>query len=300
MRKILQKSFPLAVAILIIACASEPKNNNPDWIKNPTRVVDNGYIVYVGSAQEMKPDLAFFKAEGMALEDLANECSVIPKGTRIEDRFSLKNQYTTTAYVKLAVDFPACEQAKNAGDPDSIRRIANVSFTQQLKRYQDLAEGGDFVASNQGVSTTPPDEWPESIAQVPSNSPHASTVQFYVLRQYVVYQKETVILAPPQYFAANSPESQKLIRSLGSTNQQITTLVAQNPILAKPNQAWSQVPNRPLVQRPGNLKPQTVRRYDNPIRPPAQPPRAQAPQRQNGKLGGKKRRKRHLDPDSQN
>ena len=51
----------------------------PAWVTQPTRTVDNGYIVYVGSAEDTGADRAQLKAESAAVEDLANECSLYPK-----------------------------------------------------------------------------------------------------------------------------------------------------------------------------------------------------------------------------
>src|SRR6202042_1536036 len=110
----------------------------------PTRTVDNGYIVYVGAVEDISSERAQFKAEGLALEDLANECSMIPKGTRIEDRYMAKGDHDSTAYVKLALEFQECDQARHAVNPDDIRKVANVAFTDQLKKYQDLEATGEM------------------------------------------------------------------------------------------------------------------------------------------------------------
>jgi hypothetical protein len=107
----------LISTILLTACSSAPKA--PEWTQHPTREVDGGYIVYIGVGEASNPERAQFKAEGQALEDLANECTMIPKGTRIEDRFVEKNDHFSKAYVKLALEFQECEQAsrdwRNAG-----------------------------------------------------------------------------------------------------------------------------------------------------------------------------------------
>src|SRR6185312_16331964 len=124
-----------AIGLLLTSCSSEQKPTAPPWTHGATRVVDNGYIVYVGVGHAPDPDRAQFKAEGQALEDLANECSMIPKGTRFEDRYSEKEEYETTAYVKVALEFQECDTAQRSLDPSEIRKLANVNFTEELKKY---------------------------------------------------------------------------------------------------------------------------------------------------------------------
>lgn len=234
---------------LIVSCSSEPKVAEPNWIHEPTRTVNNGYIVYVGKG-EGSGEKAQFKAEGQALEDLANECSMIPKGTRIEDRFSEKGKYEYTSYVKVAVEFKDCDEMKKATDPTEIKRLGNLAFTQQLKRYQDLAETGEFTASNDGVEI----EAPREISPPPAMAPGMNeNIHFYVVRQYVAYQKEIVVLSPPAAYAPGSPETTLFTRSVTPINTQVQTAEAQNPQLKTQPQAWSQIPDRPKLDRPQAL-----------------------------------------------
>ena len=82
-------SGPAALVLFALGgCATAP--TLPDWTSEPARVVDNGYIVYTGSGLESDPNTAQFVAEGTAIQDLANECSFVPKGARVEDHFVLK------------------------------------------------------------------------------------------------------------------------------------------------------------------------------------------------------------------
>ncbi len=252
-------SFALFLFPLLQSCSStesKPSNNPkpPDWISQPTRLVDNGYIVYVESESGPSSDKATLKAEGLALSDLANECSLIPKGTRIEDRYLEPGKYGPTAFVKLAVEFQDCTAGQKANDADSIRKIANASFTQRLKEYQDYLETGEI--SNQSkeleVDLTQP------VPPLPQQN-SSSQIHFYAVRQYISYQKEYVVLAPATAFAPNSPESLRLGSAIAPANQQLHTLQTVEPQLQEKQIAWSKLPDQPKVQRPSYLKPPATR-----------------------------------------
>ena len=96
------------IFLVVAGCATESSDRPfsvPEWTKAPTRTVDNGYIVYIGSGEDSAKDRASFKAEGAALQDLANECSFVPKGTRLEDRFDKVEGSLHESYAKVAVEF---------------------------------------------------------------------------------------------------------------------------------------------------------------------------------------------------
>lgn len=244
--------YVLLIAVIGIAgCATkDPASDLPAWARQPSRVVDNGYIVYIGTASDHAAERAQFKAEGIALEDLANECSVVPQGARIEDRFVSHGTKDQTAYIKLGVEFAACEDAKKAVDPESVRRTASVTFTQQLKKYQDFAETGEVVAQGEETEV----EVPADVAPAPElRRGDGDSVHFYVTRQYIAYQKEIVVLAPQAAYAPQSPESQHFAAAVVPSTQQVQTLAQANPQLAKNPAPWSQVLDRPRVDRPKAL-----------------------------------------------
>jgi hypothetical protein len=275
--------------VLLAGCSSTPKVTGPDWIRQPTRIVDGGYIVYIGSATASNDSRAQFNAEGQALEDLANECSMIPKGARIEDRYAEKDKRDSKAWVKLALEFQECEEGKHAVDPNEIQRVANVPFTQQLKKYQDLMETGEMPTEVAAVD-------PGQIPPPPQRNPGWNdNTNFFVMRQYVAYQKEVVVLAPPTYYAANSPQNQQFTNTIRPTAEQITNVEHSTPAIR--TQAWSQVPQRPLVARPASLssRPQTMMGSRS-VQPPQgmrrnQNPRAQQRPQQQRKPRKRKREK---------
>jgi hypothetical protein len=237
---------------LFTACSSTPIVTAPEWIHSPTRTVDNGYIVYVGTGSGPNPENAQFKAEGMALEDIANECSFIPKGTRVEDRFAEKGEHDSTAWVKVALEFQECDQASKTTEPLEIKRLASASFTAQMKRYQDFNETGETPASDELTVLTPP----TTISPAPTRaSGWSESTHFYVIRQYVAYQNEVVILSPPSAYQPGSPEAKVYTKRMQGPWQQVQTAIANNPQLKSAPQPWSAMPDRPKIVRPKTLEP---------------------------------------------
>lgn len=241
----------LPLALTLASCASEQKKIAPEWTRQPTRVVDGGYVVYVGSAAAPSADRASFKAEGVALEDLANECSLLPKGTRVEDRYSESGAHEAVAYVKVAVEFQDCERGRAALTPDAIRTVANVPFTAQLKRYQDLMETGELPAAGAVPLVEP------SVASEPAPTRDARVSEethFYVTRQYVTYQKELVVLSPPDAYASGSPESKRFVSAIGEPARQLVVMEKANPAWKSAPRPWSHLTERPELPRPAGLR----------------------------------------------
>jgi hypothetical protein len=271
-----RSSFYLLLISFVLSCSSKPPGPVPDpaWTAWPVRSVENGYIIYVGTAEDLQSELSHFKAQGQALEDLANECSLIPLGTRVEDRFT-KAAYTNTSYVRVALEFQDCEKAKAAKDAQSIRQVADLAFTEELKKYQYFMENGEFapqveVANNNQQESNPylySQNWQEPISV--SNLPVGT--EYYALRQNIAYQKEVVILSPPQTYAPNSPEAGALISNLNTNTQQLTQIQLQNPNIVRSNQTWSNLPQRPIIIKPPILHPSlgstTIPSFHNRVAP---------------------------------
>ena len=237
----------IAGMALQVGCASAPKSTAPDWIRQASRTVDNGYIVYVGTGQSRDVTNAQFKAEGMALEDLENECSFLPKGTRVEDRFVEKDKDQNVAYVKVAVEFQECAEAQKTLEPSDIKRLANVPFTEQLKRYQDLEETGVAPAKGAVIANNEEGEIPPPPA---SNPGWNESTHFIVMRQYVAYQKQYVVLSAPTAYPPGSPQSTHFVSTLLPAATQVQQTAIANPTLAKNPVSWSRLRDRPRISRP--------------------------------------------------
>jgi len=236
--------------------------------------VDNGYIVYVGTGGGPNQESAQFKAEGMALEDIANECSFIPKGTRVEDRYVEKGAHDSNAWVKVALEFQECDEASKTTDPSQIKKLANASFTIQMKRYQDFNETGETPPADEVAEVEPLTE----ISPAPVRTVGWSeSTHFYVVRQYIAYQNEAVILSRPTAYQPGSPEARVYTTQMQQPQQQVQTAMVANPQLKTQPQVWSSIPDRPKVERPAAL-----RAHPNPHAKFLNPPRKNSGAHQGG------------------
>ncbi len=257
----------LALAVLLGGCATAP--SLPDWTSEPARVVDNGYIVYTGSGQEGDPNEAQLAAEGTAIQDLANECSFVPKGARVEDHFRLKGKDGFEAYARVAVDFQTCTDAQQTLQPEEIRKLASAPFTDELKRYQDLIGAPPVVVGVGGA------------AQNPGAPPvMGNDEDFFLARQYVFYQKQIVILAPPGAYAPGSFETRAYLSSVTPVIRPMQAYYARNPRLRSAPTTWSKV------------EPQVRQRYPRAFRAPS---RRVAPHKKPKPRPNKRRRPKNND-----
>jgi hypothetical protein len=241
----------LCLLVFLSACSSEPTvPPAPDWTHQASRMVDNGYIVYVGKGEASRADDAQFKAEGLALEDLANECSMVPKGTRVEDRYLVTTKTGYTSYTKVGLELQECDEATKATDPEAIRKIANVIFTSQLKTYQDFEETGFRSEAEDGKEI----EAPTEIAAAPSQGTYNDHVHFYMTRQYIAYQKEVVVLAPPTAYQVGSKESALFNQQVLPATQTVAGLEQKDPTLKTAPTAYHDVTDRAKVERPAGLQ----------------------------------------------
>lgn len=234
---------------LAIGCSSAPRDDDPgrpEWTRQPARTVDQGYIVYVASDEDTSPERARFKAEAQAIEDMANECSLVPKGARIEDHYDHAIKRLHQAFVKVAVDFQSCEEARAVLQPGDIQKLANVAMTEEMKRYQDevekpvLAQGPETdeeQAMNEAVSdntnpmlrqTAPPP------VMVISTGP-----QFFIVRQQIAYAKEVVILSPPQAYPPGAPQTRAFETNLRPLATNVATYEKANPQIRTSVASWS-------------------------------------------------------------
>ncbi|MDR3607037.1 MAG: hypothetical protein P4M08_06620 [Oligoflexia bacterium] len=235
--------------LFLAACSlapSAPDNEHPpSWATGSTRTVDGGYVIYVGVGEDRSFDKAQFKATAMALQDLANECSMAPKGARIEDHYDQTVGILHRAYAKVAVEFQVCEAAKNAVTPEQIRTLASVPMTEEIKNYQEAYdEPEDEESSNPMVAS--------SASPNPSGSPEpsgnggfrsgvyvASVPQYYVVSQQVAFIKQDVILAPPAQYPPQAPVFTRPVPAVIPAQQGINQYLASNPSLRVSTQAFS-------------------------------------------------------------
>jgi hypothetical protein len=214
----------LASAVIWLAfasCSSGKPNESdaPAWVHQPARTVDGGYIVYVGTGEDRVLERSRFKAEGMALQDVANECSFPPKGTRTETYFDEVDAGVHRSYAKVAVEFQDCEAAKTAVEPEAVRKLANVAQTEEIKRYQEMVDSPE----------------PEEVQGLPVASngtpgqPIGGDTQFFVVRQQIWYAKQVVILSPPGYYVAGTPQYTVYTRAVAPATASVINYQAVHP-----------------------------------------------------------------------
>ena len=194
----------------------------------------------------MAVERATFQAEAIAIGDLANECSFVPKGARIEDRFDHAAAGVHTVYAKIGITFEECEEAKRTVDPEKLHALANVAMTEELKRYQDI-----FYVAQAPTADVLPTAPPSSETRVASIQ---STPEFFVARQEVVYAKQTVILAPVDAYPVGSPQHTQFVQAVSVQSTQIQQYEATNPTVRSGPTTWSAVERNPGTQFPQGFR----------------------------------------------
>lgn len=249
------RTLLLSIGVILGACSSETPRNGPDpsWIRDPARTVDNGYIVYIGTGDDSASDRAAFKAEAQAMQDLANECSFVPKGARLEDRFQKTEGNLKEAYAKVGVEFQLCEQAKKTLNPDEVRKLANAEMAAEIKRYQEGLGQQDLkeIAENEAG-----EEVPMGAAPPPLNN----DFHYFVVREQIANEKEYVILSPPAAYAPGAPATAQYMTAVQAPTQQVAAYQVAHPEAVKSPQTWSAM--QPKIRE---LNRQRDHRYSSPF-----------------------------------
>ena len=236
---------------------------------------------------------------------MANECSFIPKGTRIEDRYvESVDKNSFNAYVKIGLEFQICDSAKKTVQPEEIKNLASLPFSEQLRKYQELAETGEIPTGSELVEVVPPTEY----ASPPTHgSGYDDNVHFFVTRQYVAYQKQIVIFAPFSAFAPGSADNERFVTALSPSVQQIRMTETEHPTLLSQATTWSTLKGRPSLARPLSLtssnRHQISSQPQRPQRMMRNPNRSPHPQKGGNGRGnpyghGKKRKRKYQDQEN--
>ena len=240
--------------ILEMGCGTNPPasdSHEPHWTRQSARTVDGGCIVYISTGEDRKAEVAMFKGEASAIQDVANECSFAPKGTRIEDRYNQTIDGLSRYFVKIAVSFDDCDAAKGAVTPKSIHKLANAQLAAQLKKYEELVNSeahGELnkptntaASAGQGVAVSP--DFSESTAQSSAllngtAGPGVINTQdeYFASRQQIVTMKEVVILSPPSAFPPNAPQTTVFVERVTPVTTQVQTFERMHPEV----RTWSQ------------------------------------------------------------
>jgi hypothetical protein len=229
----LTKCFVASFLILLVTgCASKKAAPEPEWIHSATRAVDSGYIVYVATGEDRTLERARFKAESEAISDLANECSFPPKGTRIEDTYDQPNDKGHLYYAKVGVTFEECEAAKKAVDPSEVKALANLAMTEQVKQYQEMI---GQAQPEEGLAPAVASAGSGGGTVYIQNNP-----QYFYARQNIWYQKQVVILAPPNTYVVGAPQTVAYYNRVTPSVTQVQVYERANPAVANLHQGgWS-------------------------------------------------------------
>lgn len=237
-----------AIAAVMLAgmsgCSSAPSGPPaaPGWVHQPSRTVDSGYIVYVGMGEDYTPERARFKSEASAIQDLANECSFAPRGTRVEDHYDYFYGGKYQSFAKLAVSFDECEQAKATLEPVRIQALANAEMTDQLKHYQQIEY--DMPTEDAAAPANP--------ALADTNPPIQDDGTYFVARQQIAYAKEIVILEPAAY-PPGSVVSRQFVERIRPQTVTIQQYEQVHPVVHTWGNSWSSFERNPTAKLPASI-----------------------------------------------
>lgn len=133
------KAPAVLAALLFGGCATQPPQTAPlpIWVRQTGRVEVDKQIVFVETDDDADPARARAKAEGMVLENVANECSFIPQSTKLDGRFETQTQHLTQAFARVSVSASECQQARAETSPQAIRRLQSVELTKIARAFRD-------------------------------------------------------------------------------------------------------------------------------------------------------------------
>jgi hypothetical protein len=179
------RRFWILILLFFSACSSAPREappaeSRPAWISGPARSLEGDRIFFVGIGEDRSGANAKPKAEAMALQDLANECSLVPKEARVEAQ-GLEDEIGIIhrSFARVSVPAAACTKAREALPPAQIRALADPTLQARIRRYQS-----DY---------DPPEQTETPGVDTSALDPYS---RYYALRQQVALAKQAVVLDP--------------------------------------------------------------------------------------------------------
>lgn len=217
----------LTCAVFFVGCQSPPPAPHDEFHRDltqaPRRAIEGHQLVFVAIGEDRFSERARFLAESAAFEDIANECSLIPNGAKLEGvQEKAESTESRIFYARAVVDRQACEEAKKAVKPEQIRLLADAALTEQMKKYQDIV----------GEVNDPASVLQAAILKRPIRDEAA----LMNVRQQIVYQKQKMVSDPG---ATVSPQLQSLMTIVANFEK-------ANPRLAGSKISWSHVQRRAL------------------------------------------------------
>lgn len=222
--------FSASLALLLSFVLSACQSSNPpveethhDLLTAPRRAIEGNLLVFTAIGDDRFSERARFLAENAAFEDIANECSLIPNGAKLE---GVQERADTTEsrvfYARAVVDKAACDSAKSAWKPELVRQIADASLTEQMKKYQDIVgEVNDPALPIQAAFL---------------KKPIRDEAALMALRQQIVYQKQKMVASPDATVSGH----------LGAFMSIVAGFEKANPKLNNSKISWSYIQRRVL------------------------------------------------------
>jgi len=234
----------LLVLASISACQSlsvsilNYQNSQNAWIDQPARTIENLNLVIVSSAEESTAANARFNAEAKGLEDLANECSFISKGTHFEARYDTKIKEKSgdrfVSYVKIALELKLCNQAKQLLNADQIRKMANRGYTEEIQQYQQSQIVSRPATKTETAAAT------VDLINSDTESIHDDG-EFFTTRQKLAMLKQELILSEPSFDLQESVHNQNRLQALSDKFLIAQNYEQANPALSSGTMTWSKM-----------------------------------------------------------
>ncbi len=213
---------------------------NKNWTSNPGRSFENKNILMVSSAKDANLERAKFKAEAEALGDLANECSLIVKGTQLEDQAVFKDQNQIQVFVRFAIEKSRCEEAKLSISPQEFARLANFGYIEQVLKYQQEVE------KEIAFKAPPPSPYVKiaMILEAAEVTLIHDDREFFMARQQIAYLKQALLLGSKGLISNRQIDFEKVQNGIIKKVKAIQEYEKLNPALMASSATWSIIKDR--------------------------------------------------------
>jgi hypothetical protein len=186
----------IVLSAFIFSCSSGPVPSKtptaPEWTRQPVRTQNDSTISYVGTGEDRTPENALFKSDAIALQDLENECSLIPKNTTVQtEHYQEQVGIIYRSFSLVSVSMSDCDNAKKPLTVAQLHEQANPQLSAVVASYQKSYDA-------------PEKEENYPITETQLSSPISDASRLFIARQQVALAQQSLILSNP---SASSPES---------------------------------------------------------------------------------------------
>ena len=232
---------------LSVGCASHSLiGQNQIWTDRIGKSIENKNLVIVSTATASTQKLAKFSAESSALEDLANECSFVPRGTYVQDELTnqkAKDQFAVI--VKVVVELQNCEKAKQALQLSDIAAQANLGYTEQILKNQlqlDLRDQSSEKLKPMIRTMIPPMIPREKVERILSSDDSnliRDDADFFMMRQQIAFLKQSILLSSKDMYPKSLVLSDRMTRVLTQKIEATQNYELKNATLKASSVTWS-------------------------------------------------------------